>query len=364
MRGSRLLRLLLLSVNAFSIASLLLSVLASYIDPNTFLLPAFFGLAFLPIFIVNLLFAIFWLIIRPKYVLFGAIGMLLSIPMLANHVSLFSKDSDEGGVKVLSYNVRLFDLYNWTNNESTRDDLLDYFKETDADIICLQEYFRSDDKAYFNTLDTLLQVQDANEVHEHFTAVMHHGNSRFGIATLSKYPIVHRGHVPLDTAGNNVAIYTDLKIGADTVRVFNLHLASVHISALESGITEHIERNDQQKQWDDLKLLVRKLAGGYKIRANQVEVIESYIELSPHPVILCGDLNDTPASYSYASLESNLSDAFKGSGSKFGTSYIGYYPSLRIDYMMHSPSIIRHSFETQDVHLSDHRPILGSFSIE
>ncbi|HAW20792.1 MAG TPA: hypothetical protein DCX14_11460 [Flavobacteriales bacterium] len=364
MRGSRLLRLLLLSVNAFSIASLLLSDLASVIDPNTLLLPAFFGLAFLPIFLVNVLFAIFWLIIRPKYVVFGAIGILLSVPMLGNHVSLIAKNTDKGDVKVLSYNVRLFDLYNWTNNDSTRDDLLDYFSETDADIICLQEYFRSDDNAYFNTLDTLLQVQDASEVHEHFTAVMHQGKFKFGIATLSKYPIVYRGHVPLDTAGNNVAIYTDVKIGSDTIRVFNLHLASVHLSALESGITKHIERNEQQKQWDDLKMLVRNLAGGYKKRASQTDVIQSYLDASPYPVILCGDLNDTPASYSYSALGSKLEDAFNGSGSKFGTSYIGYYPSLRIDYMMYSSSLEKHTFNTQNVELSDHRPIVGTFSIK
>ena len=95
MRGSRLLRLLLLSVNAFSIASLLLSDLASVIDPNTLLLPAFFGLAFLPIFLVNVLFAIFWLIIRLKYVVFGAIVFLLFVPMLGNYVSLIAMNNDK-----------------------------------------------------------------------------------------------------------------------------------------------------------------------------------------------------------------------------------------------------------------------------
>lgn len=363
MRGSRLLRLLLLSMNLLLALALLLSDLAPYIDPNTLLFPAFLGLVFLPLFALNIVFVLFWLIVRPNYVLFGIIVIAISIPNLLNHVNFGSGVDKSGDIKAISFNVRLFDLYNWTNNKETPNNILDFFVKEDADIICLQEYFRSDAKDVLNTADTLLKVQDATNLHEHFTAVIHHGRHKFGIATLTKYPIVDEGLIPLDTAGNNVAIYTDMIVQRETLRVVNVHLASVHLSALEKEIDEHIERNDQQKQWDDLKMLIRKLAGGYKKRARQIQQIHQFITESPHPVLFCGDLNDTPGSYSYRKIASELQDAFTENGSGMGTSYIGYYPSLRIDFMMHSDPLDNVKFETRDVRLSDHRPLVGEFNL-
>ncbi len=361
MRGSRLLRLMLLSMNLLLIITLLTSDLAPFIDPNFLLFPAFFGLIFLPLFVLNLGYALFWLIMRPNYALFGIIALIISTPNLTNHMNFGSGVHQEGRVKVVSLNVRLFDLYGWTNNKETRNDILDFFKEEDADIICFQEYFTSDAPDVLNTKDTLLDAQDAKNLHEHFTAVIRGGRHKFGIATLTKYPIVSKGVIPLDTAGNNTAIYTDLIVERETLRVVNVHLASIHLSALEKEIDEHIERNDQQKQWADLKLLMRKLAGGYKKRANQIIEIERFIEQSRYPVLFCGDLNDTPGSYAYEQISSTLNDAFKANGKGLGTSYIGFYPSLRIDFMMSDPSLENVSFETMDVRLSDHRPLVGEF---
>lgn len=363
MKGSRLLRILLLSMNLLLAFALCLSITSPWIDPNTFLIPSFFGLGFLALFIANLLFVLFWLALKPGYVIFGLSALLLSTPMITRHLQLSNKSNESGQFDVLSFNVRLFDLYNWSNNKDTRNNILEYIKSKDAEILCLQEYFRSNDPKYFNKLDTLLEVQKAGNHHEHFTAIMHNGLNKFGIATLSSYPIVYKGLVPLDTAGNNVAIYSDIKIDDDTIRVFNVHLASVHLSALEKDISEHIEKNNQQKQWDDLKLLLRKLAGGYKKRADQSDKIAQYIANSPYPVIVCGDFNDTPCSYSYQTLCSGLEDAFIEEGQGLGSTYIGYYPSLRIDYLLHSPAVGLNQFNTEDIKLSDHRPLFGSFSI-
>lgn len=363
MRGSRLLRLLLLVMNMLLIAALLLSDIAPFLDPNHLLFPAFFGLGFLPLMLLNICFILFWLLLRPNYAMFGLVAIILSTPNLSNHISYNNGVHQSGDIKVVSLNVRLFDLYNWTNSSETRNDILHFFQEEDADIICLQEYFRSDAKDVLNTTDTLLKVQDARNLHEHFTAIIHGGRHKFGIATFTKYPIIDKGLIPLDTAGNNTAIYTDLIAKSETIRVVNVHLASVHLSALEKEIDEHIERNDQQKQWDDLKRLMQKLAGGYKKRALQVQAIDRFIESSPYPVLFCGDLNDTPGSYAYRVLSDNLDDAFVENGSGLGTSYIGYYPSLRIDFMLADESLVNTSFETKDVRLSDHRPIIGTYKL-
>jgi endonuclease/exonuclease/phosphatase family metal-dependent hydrolase len=364
MKGSRMLRILLLSVNLLMILSLLISDIAPYISPTQSLMPAFFGLAFLPLLVINLLFGLFWLIMRPQYLVFAGIGILLSIPNISRHFQLFNApNSDSPEFLVLSFNVRLFDLYNWSNNKQTRDQILDYIKSTEADIICLQEYFRSDDLRYFNTMDPLVEIQKAKNIHEHFTALMHGGTHKFGIVTISSFPIVNRGRVPLDTSGHNIAIYTDLKIKNDTIRVFNIHLASIHISGLEKDINDHLDQNEQKKQWTDLKTLIRKLASGFKKRSLQADAISEYIAHSPYPVIVCGDLNDTPGSYAYQRLNNSLQDAFRESGGGLGSTYIGFFPSLRIDYMLFSPGIENAFFQTENIKLSDHKPLIGGFRL-
>ncbi|MEZ4723016.1 MAG: endonuclease/exonuclease/phosphatase family protein [Flavobacteriales bacterium] len=364
MTGSRILRLLLLSVNLLLITSLLLSNLARFIDPNIILFPAFFGLAFLPLLFLNLLFALFWLVMRPKYLWFAGAAVIISLPVAMLHIQLHTSFQDDSAdFKILSYNVRLFDLYNWSHNKKTRNKILDYVQECDADIICLQEYFRTENLNYFNTLDTLLEVQRAKYYHEEFTGMLHGDRDKFGIITISVFPIISEGRVPLDTSGHNIAIYTDIKIKDDTIRVFNLHLASVHLSALEKDIDSHIKQNLREQQWEDLKQLIQKLAGGFKRRANQANVIAKHVKNSPHPVIICGDFNDTPGSYAYQKLSNSLKDSFVERGIALGSTYIGFFPSFRIDYLLHDERLDIHHFQTENVKLSDHRPLVGQFSL-
>lgn len=362
MSGNRLVRLLLLLVNLVLILGLGASIVAPYIAPYYFMLPSFFGLAFVPILIINILILVFWLLLRPKYAWFSGIAILAATPNLLNHFG-FNGSASEGNLKVMSYNVRLFDLYNWSGHNEATQNFSSFFNRHEADIYCFQEYFNSERMPNVNTQDAIAQNLSPIERHEYFTAELHDKKHRFGIATYSKYPIIKKGLVPLDTADHNVAIYTDLLIDRDTVRVFNMHLASVHLSEMEKDIDEHIMRNNQLQQWQDLKRLIKRLAGGYKKRALQADHIADYISESPHPVIVCGDFNDTPGSYAYRTLRGDLTDAFTDCGLGFGTSYVGYFPSLRIDYILHSPSITTHEFETIDERMSDHRPLLANLSL-
>ena len=263
----------------------------------------------------------------------------------------------------MSFNVRLFDLYNWSDNKSTRNKILDFIKETDANVLCMQEFFNSNDKHYFNTLDTLLKVQKARNVHDVYSAMMHDGLNQFGIATMSAESIGKRGIINLDSAGHNMAIYTDLQIQGETLRVMNLHLASIHLSEMEDDIESHLEENDQEKQLNDAKLLWKRLVGGFKNRAYQADVIRAAIDSSPHKVIVCGDFNDTPGSYAYHTIRGNMNDAFIERGKGAGTTYLGLFPTLRIDFILCDPSIEIHSFTTEGIRLSDHRPLVAEIGL-
>lgn len=343
--------------------ALLLSANSFRIDPNTFLWPAFLGLSFLPILAVNMGFMVFWLFTKPRFGFIGLLALVLTWGAVTRHINLWPTppERSETDIEIMSMNVRLFDLYNWGGNKQTRNQIFQYLEKQDPGIICFQELFHTNDRKYFNTLDTLKQFLAANQVHDHYTAILHSGKSKFGIATLSQYPVTGRGVVPLDTAANNAAIFTDVVIGEDTIRIFNIHLASVHISGIEQDLSKHIENNDQDAQWQDIQRMTKQLSGGFKRRAKQSDVIRTYMDESPYPIIVCGDLNDTPGSYAYATISEGLNDAFLDYGKGLGASYLGLFPALRIDFILVDPSLQLTSFSTEDVKLSDHRPLVATF---
>ena len=57
--------------------------------------------------------------------------------------------------------------------------------------------------------------------------------------------------------------------------------------------------------------ILRKLKRAFLKRASQVEIIQEYVRRSPYPVILCGDFNDTPVSYTMGTLTNELKDALE-----------------------------------------------------
>ena len=85
-----------------------------------------------------------------------------------------------------------------------------------------------------------------------------------------------------------------------------------------------------------------------------------------YPVILLGDFNDTPVSFTLSTLKGSSStelfDAFSKGGEGLGATYVGDVSGLRIDYILYADEFELHSFNTYPVELSDHRPISAVLS--
>ena len=119
---------IILAINLLAVILLLISELASFICPENYCVLAIFGLGFPIAVLINFLFVFYWLITNRKILsLLSLITILLGANILLGFVQYnfntmlpenVKKEHRE--VKIMSYNVRLFDLYNWWHNLETR----------------------------------------------------------------------------------------------------------------------------------------------------------------------------------------------------------------------------------------------------
>ena len=166
-------------------------------------------------------------------------------------------------------------------------------------------------------------------------------------------PIVGRGNIIFGEVENNVCIYSDIKKGNDTIRVYNCHFQSIHISTNKTDFISKVEKNESIGISDFL-LIFDRLTLAYRKRGVQVDTVFNHIKKSPYKVILTGDFNDPPCSYTYNKFSQILNDNFLERGSGFGRSYSWVFPPLRIDYIFTDTNFDCGSFETNNEEFSDH----------
>ena len=355
-------------VNVVAVLVLLLTYLAPRVSPTTAWPLAVLAFSFPYQLMAHALLLAWWAFFRRKRMLLSGIALLLGIGHVGNAVQFFGSsepDVDVKGtpVKLMSYNVRLFDLYNWAGNKRTRNAIFEQFKREDADILCLQEFFQSNDKRYFRTRDALLREFRYTGVNERYSLNARF-DQHFGIATFSVHPIVGRGHVPFKRKTNNMCIWTDIAVKKDTLRVYNAHLASYHFGDADYKFIADL---DGDTKADSLKsggwrILMRVKEGAIH-RAEEVKAIAEHMQTSPHPVVFCGDINDVPMSYAYHVLRGDMDDAFVESGRGLGGTYLGKLPKLRIDHILHDPAIASWDFHVLPEELSDHSAIAATIAV-
>jgi len=344
----KIVKYLFLLLNILVIISLLISYLSVYIPPDKFWIPSFFGLAFPFFAAANILFIIFWAVVKPRFLFLSLVSVLVGWGFVSRYVQLSGKNTDEDGIKIVSYNVKNFSGIKGSAQKENANTILDYLNNQNADIICLQET-RLRRNNIFNVANAVKSLKSI----EHYQYASSGGT--FGLITFTSYPVVKMGEIRYEKSPN-MAIYTDVLIETDTVRIFNVHLQSYRLDPGKYNIIDS-PGLDEEKDIKEVREIGSKLKKAFQLRAQQVRQIRKVIEETPYPVIICGDFNDTPVSYSYQQLRGDLNDAFVGSGKGFGRTYIGKLPSYRIDNILYSDSFESYNFRSDDFRASDHLPV-------
>ena len=338
MRGLSLINKLLYLTNSVCLLLLLLSYLSPYVNPTFFWPISFFGLLFPVFYLINSLFLIYWIIGFKKQIWANIIVLLIGM----QYIGLFfgtqpNSTEDTDSIKVLSYNVRLFNKYKWIPEPDVKEKIVEFFKKEKADILCIQEFYTPD------------EIPNLDYKYRHIG--LQNKKSQWHMAIYSSYPQINKATVSIKGERmNNTCIYSDLLIENDTIRIYNVHLASNWFKNSDYSFLQNPQKETLKK---GINGIVSRMKSSYKKRAEEAKVIKEHMQSSPYPIILCGDFNDTPLSYAYNTISTDLKDAFKESGKGIGQSFVKL-PALRIDYILHNESFKSYNYTQHQQELSDH----------
>lgn len=354
---------LFLWVNQFFVFLLLLTYLSPYTPPQVFWPLSVFGLAYPILLLINILFVAFWLLLVNKNLLYSLLAILVGLSTLNKHFKFKGSDSTEtaGNLKVLTFNVK-----NLSNNNinyadiKVRTAIQDYLREQKTQIICFQEFQTYPSKG----INTVKDFQEKLNL-PYAAEAKYIPNSKMKFVDLmtvfSKYPIINQQELRFQD--KCYSLITDIVYNKDTIRLFNIHLESNHFAKGEYEIFSSPEVKINEETKSQVGLLINKLARFSKIRNIQVNRISEQIKKSPFPIIICGDFNDTPASYAYQKLSKNKKDAFVKKGKGYGNTYNGKLPAMRIDYILCDTAFQIYHFEIGKINQSDHYPVMSTLSL-
>ena len=312
---------ILFFVNSVILLLLLISYLAPKIHPDFFWYISLLGILFPFLLILNTLFAVYWVISWRKYFWANIVIIVLGLPYIDNTIANQKNTLDQKKfsqlqknkkhqfdqlINLMSFNVRLFNQNENIDDDKIENKIVEMIKEKKPNVLCLQE---------FNLTESTKEL---------FDAFNYKKNNDNKLQIFTNYRVIKSGYIK----SKNICIYKDIVLN-DTIRVYNIHL---------------------QSNW------VKTMKSSYQNRVSEAIKIKKHINKSPFPVIVCGDFNDTPLSYTYSTLKKGLADSFQESGIGIGNSYVSI-PTLRIDYILHSQKYESYNYKKLKYKFSDHYPI-------
>jgi endonuclease/exonuclease/phosphatase family metal-dependent hydrolase len=378
----RIFRSILLFLNAGVIIWLLLCMYVSY--ANVADKPSILSLLSFTCFFAsfsNVFFIVLWLFSkRKKRALFSLVTIIICWNVAAPTFGFnyFGKNriapTEEKGLKVMTWNVHLFDLGEWTKDKASKARILKLIKEENPDILCLQEFYwdaKESAEPYTEILQQLgypfVEFCEENIMRKnHITSNASNNDIiNVGHAVFSKYPL--RNTVTYSLFKQTYKMLS-VEVVIDSSNIFNLnvvHLTSVGFGRKELDYISKVkEKGVDAQDENQSKSLLKKLRDASASRAKLANNIDSLKREMDYPLIICGDFNDVPGSYVYTKVKGKLYDAFVGKGSGLGRTYRNIAPTLRIDYIFYDKNALKiEGYNRPKVDLSDHYPVIANFSL-
>jgi endonuclease/exonuclease/phosphatase family metal-dependent hydrolase len=354
-----LLRILFLYANRILLVFSLFCYAAPLVSPETFWPAGFLALT-IPVCVTgHIVLLIVWLALRKlRMAAYPALGLLAAFPYWGATFALNLPNDTPPDFELLSYNVRLFNAYDRAEHSAQAKAIVQWVMRDSSDIKCFQEYYQLDTSSLFNMPQRI--GKRAGYQYYFSPCCLNDLGGKMGLAIYSRFPIVNKGFIDLKGRYPYGAIFADIVIRKDTVRVYNIHLQSMSIK--EHALFQTGSDTEKIKQIS--KDVFQRLRWGLVQRSMQIQIIMQHIATSPHRVILCGDLNDVPYSHTYYRFSRILNNAFETAAAGFGFTYNGKLFFLRIDNQFYGEGLEAVRLRTiREADYSDHFPLKAGYRI-
>lgn len=335
-----------------NIASILLMLLVGHADlisPESFPRLSNMGLLFPAMLLINICFLIFWIFVKPRWIIIPFAGFLICYGPVRRYTPFnVPKNPPKGSIKLLSYNVWLF--AGWESHDKPNG-ILEYIRKQNADIVCLQE--SQENEVSSAQVDSVL-----NPVYQYKDTAKNKGDF---MTIFSKYPIIAKEHIDYESKGNMSCAFW-LKIKGRQVIVINNHLETTALTMDEKERFRRLMKGDLETSevTQTSKWLVGHLGEQTRKRAPEARAVARYIAFHRGtPMIVCGDFNDSPLSYCHRVIGKDLIDCYTATGNGPGISYHKSRMFVRIDNIMCTDDFEPYGCKVDDsIKDSDHYPIL------
>ena len=358
----------------------LLSCVSSRIDPAHFWVSGFLPLLMPYLAAVVVLFMLFWMFLRPRRalfslvaILFGASSLMQAIPPRAS--TEFAMEKESGSLRVMTWNLRHFAPFKIKYFDSEKDKQQDAIRrEIDRfkpDVICFQEFVNL---PLSDGTDVVSKIMDEQGYKDAYFAGDGRNlrNLKTGMVIFSRYPIVQAGLIDypetLEKTGEE-SLMADIRVGSDTVRFYSIHLQSFGFLPRDYWTFRRI-RNRSDSGLASARSLMGKMKQTFQFHSQEARHMASVFDEGPRHKVVCGDLNDVPASYAYTVIRADRKDAHLEKGAGFGKTYtspssrtMGKLPSLRIDYIFTDPAFEILQSTRGPSMLSDHQAVVADIRL-
>ena len=327
-----------------------LSYLSMLVNPAKAWFFTIFGLLFVPVLLLTVLF-FFWAVFRRSRMAgFLAVLLLPAVILIGKYYQFRSPEPErEPTLKVISYNVGLFAHGNMGDRRLVlADSVAAYLRRQDADVICLQEFHLP------NTLNMDAWLRDRFPGYTADYYVLTGESGHAGNVTLSRRPVLHRGKLDFEKS-TNLALHTDIRLDSTVLRFYNCHFESYNISL--SALVKSLGRHTDGMVEDT----GRKMRRSITQRPRQVEEVMKDVDNCPVRSVVLGDFNDNPLSYTVFRLSRGRRDSFVEAGKGFGATFRLLWPLLRIDYILYPRDLQAVRYEVPKIKYSDHYPVITTY---
>jgi endonuclease/exonuclease/phosphatase family metal-dependent hydrolase len=315
-------------------------------------------------------FVFFWLVIKPWLAFISLAALMLAYKPVSNIIAMrlpgkFAQAKPPNALRVMTWNVAQFNVMDDKKNPGVKKSMVDQVNYYQPDIACFQEMVAEDStvKDHGHMDEFLEKLKFRNYFYSYNIKEDFWGYAHFGIIIFSKYPIINKQTIswyPNDY--NSIFQYIDIVKGADTIRVFNIHLQTLRFSKANLKYIDQPSVEDKNAIRES-KNIIGKFKRGFLKRQLQADRIRAEIEKSPYPVIVSGDFNDVPNSYAYYTIGKGMKDAFVEKGNGLGRTFSGISPVLRIDNIFVDQKMDVLQFNLIKKKLSDHFPIIADVQL-